>query len=127
MSYFAKKVETNSKENKHDCSLASTETLTPSTSANSATVISLTPTVSLDQDVDMKGLGTLIDGTTQPNLLSYLRDQKNRSFGAIWYTSFPWLEYSISKDKAFCFACRNFSTSTLKSDTAFTKVDFSTW
>ena len=126
-SYFAKRVETNAEENNQDCSLASTETLIPSTSAHSATVTSLTPTISVDQDVDVSGLGTLIDGPTQPNLLSYPREQKNRSFRAIWYTSFPWLEYSIAKDKAFCFACRNFSTSTSKSDTAFTKVGFSTW
>ena len=94
-------METNAEENNQDCSLASTETLIPSISAHSATVTSLTPTISVDQDVDVSGLETLIDGPTQPNLLSYPRDQNNRSFRAIWYTSFPWLEYSIAKDKSF--------------------------
>ena len=74
-------------------------------------------------------LSTLADGPSQPKLpvTSYPRDKKNRYFRAVWYESFPWLEYSIDKDKAFCFACRNFSTSTSKSDPAFTKVGFSSW
>ena len=60
-SYFTKKVETHAKENNQDCSLVSTETIPPSTSAHSATVTSLIPTISVDQDVDVSGLGTLID------------------------------------------------------------------
>ena len=81
----------------------------------------------VDTDSAVSDLGTLVDGPSQPNLGSYPRGQKNRCFRATWYTSYPWLEYSIAKDKAFCFACRNFITSTSKSDTAFTKVGFSTW
>jgi hypothetical protein len=72
-------------------------------------------------------LGMLVDGPSQPNLGSYPRNQKNRCFRADWYTSYLWLEYSIAKDKAFCFACRNFSTSTCKSDPAFTELGFSMW
>lgn len=111
--------------------------LIPSTSA---AVTPLTPSVCVvqppqvgvrpvDLDSAVSDLGSLVDGPSQPNLGlgSYPRDQKNRCFRATWYTSYPWLEYSIAKDKAFCFACRNFSTSTSKSDTAFTKVGFSTW
>ena len=56
-------------------------------------------------------LGTLADGPCQPKLICYPRSgKKNRSFKATWYSSFPWLEYSVAKDKAFCFACINFST-----------------
>ena len=76
--------------------------------------------------VSVGNLGTLADGPSQP-VTSYPRDKKNRCFRAVWYESFPWLEYSIDKDKAFCFACRNFSTSTSKSDPAFTNVGFSSW
>ena len=114
--------------------------LIPSTSA---AVTPLTPSVCVvqppqvgvrpvDLDFAVSDLGSLVDGPSQPNLSerdqkSYPRDQKNRCFRETWYTSYPWLEYSIAKDKAFCFTCRNFSTSTSKSDTAFTKVGFSTW
>ncbi|ESR44796.1 hypothetical protein CICLE_v10003822mg [Citrus x clementina] len=28
---------------------------------------------------------------------------QNRRFQFSWFSNFPWLEYSISKDKAFCF------------------------
>ena len=73
-------------------------------------------------------LGTLADGPSQPKLTSYPRGgKKNRSFQATWYSSFPWLEYSVAKDKAFCFACKNFSTATSKSDPAFAKIGFSSW
>ena len=97
-SYFTKRVETYAKEDTQDSSLASTENLIPSTSANSAAVTSLTTTISDDIDVEVSGFGTLIDGPSQPKLLSYPRDQKNRSFRTIWYTSFPWLEYSIARE-----------------------------
>ncbi|KDO39057.1 hypothetical protein CISIN_1g043240mg, partial [Citrus sinensis] len=30
---------------------------------------------------------------------------QNRRFQFSWFLKFPWLEYSISKDKAFCFPC----------------------
>lgn len=33
---------------------------------------------------------------------------RNRSFSANWFRDFPWLEYSVSKDAAFCFSCRMF-------------------
>ncbi|XP_028408662.1 zinc finger MYM-type protein 1-like [Dendronephthya gigantea] len=108
--------------------------LIPSTSA---AVTPLTPSVCVvqppqvgvrpvDLDSAVSDLGTLVDGPSQPNLGSYPRGQKNRCFRATWYTSYPWLEYSIAKDKHFVLR-RNFSTSTSKSDTAFTKVGFSTW
>ena len=107
--------------------------LFPSTSA---VVTQLNPSICVVQaqvgarpvDIDsaVSDLETLVDGPSQPNLGSYPRGQKNR-FRATRYTSYPWLEYSIAKDKAFCFAGWNLSTSTSKSDTAFTKVGFSTW
>ncbi|CAB4040240.1 Hypothetical predicted protein [Paramuricea clavata] len=106
--------------------------------STSGAVTLLTPSVCIVQppqvgvcpahlDSAVSDLGTLVDGPSQPNLGSYPRNQKNRCFRAAWYTSYLWLEYSIAKDKAFCFACRNFSTSTCKSDPAFTEVGFSKW
>lgn len=50
----------------------------------------------------------------------------NRSFQRTWLEKYNWLEYSISRDAAFCFACRHFG---IKSsvDPAFTSVGFSNW
>lgn len=34
--------------------------------------------------------------------------QQDRYFNRRWYEGYKWLEYSISKDRAFCFACGHF-------------------
>jgi hypothetical protein len=31
--------------------------------------------------------------------------KKNRHFTPVWFYKYPWLEYSIAKDAAFCFVC----------------------
>ena len=36
--------------------------------------------------------------------------KKNYRFQKIWYEQHNWLEYSTSKDAAFCFTCRHFSS-----------------
>ena len=36
---------------------------------------------------------------------------KARSFNPAWYKQWLWLEYSVSKDAAFCYPCHMFSTS----------------
>ena len=41
----------------------------------------------------------------------------SRSFQKKWYEHFPWLEYSVNLDAAFCFPCRFFISSP---DPAFT-------
>ena len=40
---------------------------------------------------------------------------------------FPILEYSISKDKVFCFTCREFSSGLGNSEDVFTKYGYSDW
>ena len=72
-------------------------------------------------------LGRVDCGPSQPKLASFPKGRKNRCFRAIWYESFRWLEYSVKQDRAFCFACRNFSTSTSKSDIAFMKTGWNAW
>ena len=53
---------------------------------------------------------------------------KNRSFNSEWYIDYSWLEYSVEKDAAFCYACRFFTTSTSgRSDVAFTTTGFNDW
>ncbi|XP_041856904.1 zinc finger MYM-type protein 1-like [Melanotaenia boesemani] len=49
---------------------------------------------------------------TQPKRESFpktLQGGARRSFRSEWYQANPWLEYSQSKDAAYCFACRHFS------------------
>ena len=44
---------------------------------------------------------------------------KRRSFNGAWYEKYTWLEYSVNKDAAFCYACRFFAIGT--SSDALTK------
>ena len=52
-----------------------------------------------------------------------------RSFVATWYTTYPWLEYSIKFDRAYCFACRHYclGSASGRADTAFTSIGFGDW
>lgn len=56
---------------------------------------------------------------------------KARSFNAAWYQTYPWLEYSIARDAAFCYPCRlfglNISTSGSRPEQAFTVNGFRDW
>ena len=50
---------------------------------------------------------------TQPANISFpstIMGCKKRSFNPEWYREYSWLEYSIEKDAAFCFACRFFGS-----------------
>ena len=48
-------------------------------------------------------------GPCQPKDIKFPLDNRNRKFLVAWYDKFPWLEYSVSLDKAFCFVCRVFN------------------
>lgn len=52
-----------------------------------------------------------------------------RRFQSHWFKSFPWLEYSPTKDAAFCFPCFLFSKKPVgkKGSTAFTITGFRNW
>ncbi|CAF1415793.1 unnamed protein product [Adineta ricciae] len=47
---------------------------------------------------------------TQPKLSSYPTDKQNRSFRSIWYSTFPWLEYSVKENLVYCYYCRHFGS-----------------
>ena len=36
--------------------------------------------------------------------------QRIFKFQSAWYTTYDWLQYSVSRDAAFCFTCRSFGT-----------------
>ncbi|RHN66617.1 putative transcription factor and/or regulators TTF-type(Zn) family [Medicago truncatula] len=50
----------------------------------------------------------ILKGPTQPNSASFPRTQFGRdarSFSRSWYNKYTWIEYSESKDAAYCFYC----------------------
>jgi len=56
-----------------------------------------------------------------------------RYFQTSWYIRFPWLEFSTSKEAAFCFPCRLFGCGVSYSigrgvgDDSFTAKGFTLW
>lgn len=68
---------------------------------------------------NISDLGDKHCGPKQVKLSQYPQHNyglKKRSFNSNWFGSFPWLEYSVSRDAAFCFSCRLFGKN-LKHDT----------
>ena len=64
----------------------------------------------------------------QPDLKTFPKTQHGaakRSFRRECYRSRPWLEYSMSKDAAYCFACRHFAH--LKNSVFTTENGYSNW
>ena len=52
-------------------------------------------------------------GPYQPKLGSYpstIDGVQGRKFNYRWFKDWPWLEYSVEKDKAYCFPCFLFDT-----------------
>jgi len=51
-----------------------------------------------------------------------------RSFCANWYERFPWLEYSVIMDRAYCFACRHFGNEDeARKRSIYTSTGFGKW
>ncbi|XP_074270948.1 uncharacterized protein LOC141594858 [Silene latifolia] len=67
----------------------------------------------------------------QPILKSFLfsgPDSHHRRFQASWYKRFPdWLEYSTSKNVAFCLLCYLFADKPNRNTKTFTLVGFNNW
>lgn len=49
-----------------------------------------------------------------------------RKFKPKWLEDYKWLEYSVSKDAIFCYACRQFSSSNER-DNVFKHIGFNNW
>jgi len=52
--------------------------------------------------------GYILKGTCQPHAHDYPITRiygKDRRFSIIWFYTYPWIEYSVEKDAAFCFTC----------------------
>ena len=48
-------------------------------------------------------------------------------FSVCLVSEYPWLEYSQTKDAAFCFACRYFAPSGSRKESVFTTTGFRRW
>ena len=72
----------------------------------------------------------ITQGPQQPKLAKFPPKQsipasKQRQFSASWYDEYPHLEYSVSKDAAFCFICSLFHKE--GDDPAWHRTGISTW
>jgi hypothetical protein len=74
----------------------------------------------------------LLKGPTQPivNFPTKKYGSKSRKFSASWYKKYDWIEYSESKDAAYCFYCFLFKqprSSTHFGYDVFNKMGYSDW
>ncbi|XP_065573744.1 zinc finger MYM-type protein 1-like [Artemia franciscana] len=75
------------------------------------------------------------DNPCQPVLTDYPATtigNRTRKFNSSYFLAYPWLEYSKEQDSVFCFNCRHFSGSSLRSGErygarAFIDVEFRKW
>jgi hypothetical protein len=54
---------------------------------------------------------------------------RDRHFNFVWFQNFPWIEYSVKKDAAFCFMCYLFKSKANKGKrtSAFTSYGWNNW
>jgi hypothetical protein len=54
---------------------------------------------------------------------------RDRHFNFVWFQNFPWIEYSVKKDAAFCFMCYLFKSKANKGKgtSAFTSDGWNNW
>ncbi|XP_065862917.1 uncharacterized protein [Euphorbia lathyris] len=73
----------------------------------------------------------LAKGPSQPSghnfPMSDFGKGNRRKFQYKWFEKFPWLEYSVSKDAAFCLHCYLFASGNKFGDSAFTQIGFKNW
>ena len=68
---------------------------------------------------------TASEGPTQVKLQAYPMDQGRRRFIKDWFDGAVWLEYSQTRNAAFCFACRHFGLGGVRS--AWTVTGYNNW
>lgn len=62
----------------------------------------------------------------QPHNAAFPKES-GRSFSPSWFAKHTWLEYSVSKDAAYCYPCRFFSTGVQKGDECFISTGYRNW
>ena len=65
------------------------------------------------------------------SLVQSVLDSPKQAFGKVfrlyqnrWFQLYPWLEYSVLRDAAFCYACRHFHNNP---EATFTTVGYQDW
>ena len=56
----------------------------------------------------------------RPSIKTYSCNEKGNKFNPHWYTQYSWLEYSKTKNAAFCFTCRHFGENNSKKKNVYT-------
>jgi hypothetical protein len=72
----------------------------------------------------------IVKGPTQPIGHNFPKSNDKRSFQKHWFRQHSWLEYSLQKNKAYCFYCYLFKHDRMDDKfcyDAFTKLGFSQW
>ena len=70
----------------------------------------------------------LEDNPIQPRNIDFPRNNKsNRSFNSSWFHKHTWLEYSVTRDAAFCYPCRFFSCGVQRGDQPFITTGYKNW
>lgn len=103
--------------------LIESRTSTKVSSINANETQSSTQSQMLQKELDLSNKGEPIK---QVVLDEYPKQSNNRSFRAVWYKRFNGLQYSVSKDATFCYACMNFNKTGSK-ELAFTENGFRNW
>ncbi|KAA0718459.1 hypothetical protein E1301_Tti019283 [Triplophysa tibetana] len=70
------------------------------------------------------------EGPVQPGLKTFPRTQygtRKRAFNSSWYKDNSWLEYSVSQDSTYCFACRHFSLPKTSESALTSQAGFCNW
>jgi len=63
----------------------------------------------------------------RPAIKTYPKNNEGNKFNDKWYSDHTWLEYSKSKNAAFCFVCRHFGENSGYVDKIYTKDGFTTF
>ncbi|ROL52542.1 Zinc finger MYM-type protein 1 [Anabarilius grahami] len=56
-----------------------------------------------------------------------MKGDRKRAFNKMWYTQHQWLEYSVSRDSAYCFPCRHFSLPGIQETSFTSSLGYSNW
>ena len=115
-----------------DCPIMPTPALPPSMSEAEASTNPSTEKMDRteEKEPEPSDLGTLESGPKQPtiNFPKTQSGDRTRSFSDVYYKNHPWLEYSVEKDRTYCFECRHFATGDIRDQNEkFTKTGFFNW
>ena len=81
-----------------------------STNDSLSEFVSLSPSSSSSSSLPHDISRSRAEPPSQPMLSSYKINNDDQSFRKQWFLNRPWLEYSIKRDRAYCYYCRHFGS-----------------